>query len=187
MSTTFEVFPGTPRIPTVSQVLRGGEIEMARFIKRRAVKLRASVSGERCAPTDPFWCAPEEYLWITIDGVKDAGTDVTVDGVHDLAEPGEPHPLLSEGIAGAERYLAAGHSWTFRRRAGEPRTIVLAFGLLAGVLARLTDGIVTTTDAWDWEGMPATGPDFLAHYFVAEHQGRLWAHRWLDDLEDDFT
>ena len=188
MSTSLHVLPGSSRVPTVSEVLRGGEVELQRFVPSRAVRMRATEypGRRRIAPTAPFWCGPEQYLWVTIDGVA-GGTDVYVNGVHDFDEPGKVHWLVDEGYPDAERFLAAGHEWTFRRSAGQPRAVVLVSGLLAGVLARLTRGLVTTTDAREWDGPTATGAEFLVRYFDAGSEGRLWAHRWLDDLDDEFT
>jgi|SRR5262245_39087394 len=62
--------------------------------------------------------------------------------------------------------LANGHHWSFRRSAGQPAIINVAYGMIAGSLAELTEGFIYSDDsAWDYERFPATAQEFFSWYF----------------------
>ena len=61
---------------------------------------------------------------------------------------------------------AHGHHWSFRRSAGQPAIINVAYGMIAGSLAELTEGFIYSGDsAWDHERFPATTQEFFSWYF----------------------
>ena len=198
MSTTFEVHPSTTRVPTVGEVLEAGEREIASVLARRGlhttVRLQARLGpaprwrrelkvlgGDR-----PFWCREDQYLWLTIDGV-DGGTDVHVHDNEFVELDEAPRAADFEDVG---RYTATGSHWSFRRSVGQPGVVNLAYGLLAGCLARLVDGLVHSDDgAWEWERMPMRPDELLAGYFVPERTGdpqkAEWARRCLCGVAED--
>jgi hypothetical protein len=49
---------------------------------------------------------------------------------------------------------------------GQPATINVAYGMIAGSLAELTEGFIYSGDsAWDYERFPATAQEFFSWYF----------------------
>jgi hypothetical protein len=65
--------------------------------------------------------------------------------------------------------MRLGYQWLFRRSAGQPAIIALAYGMLAASLATLVDGIIYSDDgAWDYSMFPAKAEDFLEWYFRPE-------------------
>jgi hypothetical protein len=73
---------------------------------------------------------------------------------------------------------------------GQPAIINLTYGLLAGCLAELTNGLIMSDDsAWDWSLMPATGRDFLDFYFVPERTANSdcqeWASRCMNAIQEE--
>jgi hypothetical protein len=75
---------------------------------------------------------------------------------------------------------------------GQPAVINLAYGLIAGSLAEITNGIVHSIDsAWDYEHLPALPADFLSSYFRPEKTAnaspeyRAWAYRCLGLIAKD--
>lgn len=207
MSTTLEVYPSTDRIPTVGEVLDAGARELEHRLRLQGVERSVRLSAElnrldrrssgwipvrACEAGDPLWCGEDESLWITIDGV-DGGTDLHVDHWREDGEEGEPHRLY-EGPRPAgdtPRYLTTGYCWYFRRSVGQPGVINLAYGLLAGCLGQITDGLIYSDDSgWDYSGMPYRPDEFLARYFVPGGTDDAhwidWVRRCLTDIEDDF-
>jgi hypothetical protein len=92
-------------------------------------------------------------------------------------------PLIRECIS-------TGHRWCFRRSAGQPAIISVAYGLIAASLAAITEGFVTSDDsAWDSERLPALPEEFLTWYFRPEkaigENFREWSQRCLGYLTEE--
>lgn len=88
--------------------------------------------------------------------------------------------------------LAVGHYWHFRRSIGQPAIINIAYGLIAGCLAELTDGFVFSDDsAWDWERMPALPSELFSWYFVPgmaiNEDFRDWSSRCIESLREEMA
>jgi hypothetical protein len=179
MSTTFEVYPRHSRIPTFSQLLTvanqalGSRLADIGAAARLSVEMRKS-NGDELLPLDldsPMsWNSDESYAWFFIPTVA-GGTDVYFDQLDDVTLDVWSDYLQTERIRAMSvtvlQCLETGHYWTFRRSAGQPGIINLSYGLLAGSLAQLTDGLVFSDDsAWAFDLLPMSGDEFLKRYFV---------------------
>jgi hypothetical protein len=178
VSTSLDVFPGTDVVPAVGGLLACAEPEisslLARLGIRREVRLRAQLgrlddprrwSDPDLQPLDasaPFWCAEDEYVHLSADGVS-GGADVFVFDHREDDE--EPHPLQdaprSHTIGDLNRRTKLWTSWTF----GNPATLVPSYHMLAGCLARLTDGLLYSADrGWEFSQVPLRPEELFAHY-----------------------
>ena len=173
MSTTFEVYPSVTRIPTFSELLTAAN----RTLRSRLANIGASAQlsvemrssdGDHLLSLDldsPMaWGIDETYAWFIIPTVA-GGTDGYFDQVDDLTRDVWSDYLKIERLSPmthtVSRCLDTGHYWSFRRSAGQPGIINLSYGLLAGCLAQLTDGIVFSDDnAWVFDLLPMSGNNF---------------------------
>lgn len=204
MSTTFEVFPSTESIPTFQQLLDRSTTELHRFLSSVNIDARPSIhvrvqskDGDQPIPLDlqsRLTWPDDTYAWFHIVDVP-GGTDayfwpvdeLTLDCWRELTEPRfEAHAEL------IRKCLNVGHYWNFRRSAGQPAIINIAYGLIAACLAELTFGFVFSEDsAWDWERMPALPDEFLSWYFVPElalsNDFREWSTRCIELLREELA
>ena len=125
------------------------------------------------------------YAWFTVADVG-GGTDAYFEQVDELTldvwSDYFKQPRLARNADDVRRCLSIGHYWTFRRSAGQPATISLLYGLLAGCLAQLVDGFVFSDDtAWAWELMPIRGDEFLGRYFAADGTPEKEINDWATD------
>jgi len=145
-------------------------------------------------PTEePMRCDSNGYLWVQLQGVL-GGTDGYFRSNTELDlecwnELYQEVRLPREFVRGC---VEVGHHWSFRRSAGQPGAVNLAYGFVAAALAELTEGFVYSDDsAWDYERFPARAEEFHKWYFEpteaisAVHAE--WARRCLKDIEGDFS
>ncbi len=197
MSVTFEVYPRSREIPTFGALIESSTKELHRFLASIGIRARPHIHVKLQACKDnaqlPFslddhtrW-GKDTYAWFMV-GDAPGGTDAYFDNDADAIrefwerELGDSHcKKLGSAIRDC---VSVGHRWWFRRSIGQPAVINLAYGLLAGSLASMTNGIVHTTDsAWDWQRMPAFPAEFLSLYFrpkfATEENFRSWSERCL--------
>jgi hypothetical protein len=204
MSTTFNVFPSSELIPTFQQLLDRSTTELHRFLSSIDVDARPSIhvrvqnkEGDQAIPLDlhsPVTWPDETYAWFHVADIP-GGTDayfwpvddVTLDCWRELSTPRcKAHEDLIRNC------LGVGHYWNFRRSAGQPAIINLAYGLIAASLAELTAGFLCSDDsAWDWQRMPALPDEFFSWYFVPDlalsSDNREWSMRCIDSLRKQFA
>ena len=191
MSTTFEVYPGVARIPTFSELLAAANRTLSSRLAsigtsaQLSVQLRTS-NGNDLQSLDldsPMtWNVDESYAWFAIPSVN-GGTDAYFDHVDDVTREVWADYLKIDRLMPMSdtvtQCLGIGHYWWFRRSAGQPGIINLSYGLLAGCLAQLTDGIVFSDDsAWVFDMLPMAGDEFLDRYFVRNGTENLEAEEW---------
>lgn len=204
MSTTFDVIPVSRANVKFGEVLelaqRYVNAFLADFEIEDQVELRAELIGEtarRDASFDEVFEWPRKtYAWISVHNVP-GGTDVYCDTIKYEDDPDEPWLFLDELKAAPnystvlEGHLQAARShnlcWSFRRSAGQPAIIAVAYGLIAASLAELTEGLIYSGDsAWDYEVFPATGPELRDIYFrpnsTSEPDRADWAKRCIAAL-----
>lgn len=181
MSTTFEVYPATDHVPTFRQLLDRSNIELKRFLTSVSIdqspQIYVRVNTHKTHETvaldldDPLCWTEGTYAWFYVDDVP-GGTDAYYRCIEDKRFVEELLLEPARGEANRPRIRACAaqaHYWSFRRSAGQPAIINLAYGLLAASLAELTSGLVTSSDsAWDWTRMPATAEEFFKFYFVPD-------------------
>jgi hypothetical protein len=200
MSTTFDVYPRTTDLPSFAAIIDRSTFELHRFLESVDIRARPNVHLriQRCEDHShvpfsldaPAHWGEDTYAWFMvgdIPGGSDAYFDddrVKIQGLWDngFEDPRRKplEPLIRECIG-------TGHRWWFRRSAGQPAVINVAYGLIAASLAAITGGFLTSDDsAWDWQRLPALPDEFLTWYFRPEkaigRDFREWSQRCLGHL-----
>ena len=206
MSTTFDVIPASRARVKFGELVELAQEHINTFLDdfeiEENIVLQAELIGEterRDAKFDEVFEWPRKtYAWISVRNVP-GGTDVYCDTIEDDNEPDEPWWFLDElkaapnySTALEKRLLAARYHdirWSFRRSAGQPAIINVAYGLIAASLAELTDGLMFSGDsAWDYKIFPATGPEFRQVYFRPKSANQPdkadWAEKCINSLRD---
>jgi hypothetical protein len=179
VSTTFTVHPCEHCVPTFSEILDRSTQELHRFLESVDIKARPPVHLRLQRGSDnghtPFDLRDEArwdksvYAWFMVGDAR-GGTDAYYEDSRayiqeywDGQKEGAEYERFRTKI---RKSIDVGHWWTFRRSAGQPAIINLAYGLIAASVASLTDGFVDSIDsAWDSDRLPATADDFLSYYF----------------------
>jgi hypothetical protein len=134
----------------------------------------------------------DEYAWFYFEPEPTGGTDayffsnqeidyeIWDEEIKTRIRAAEKKTLINE-------CLANGYHWYFRRSMGQPPIINLAYGMIAGSLAELTEGFIDSVDsAWDYERFPATAQEFFSWYFRPDKainaDNAEWAANCLKDL-----
>lgn len=175
VATTFSVFSGGSFAPSVGEVLALGRIRLQEQLQARDIwttwTLRLELrefDTHACVPLDPaapFMCDSGQYIWLYF-AEADGGADITLG-------TGTPGPwswadrtMTPTMRAHVNACMGSGFHWLFRRSAGQPGIVAFACGIMAAVLAELTDGFVDSVDnAWDADRLPAKAEDFYTWYF----------------------
>jgi hypothetical protein len=201
MSTTFEVYPSSLKPPSFRDVQELAQVELWRFLERRdlqskpvirAVVLQNETHEPRAFdPDGPAVWPQDSYAWFTVGHVV-GGTDAYVRPLS-----AEDRGYLAEQVGDARlqgqlsrsrRYLSSHYYWSFRRSAGQPGIINLAYGIVAASFALLTEGLIFSDDsAWEAQRFPAEPGDFLRWYFdpdsATEENYREWSARCILGLK----
>lgn len=83
--------------------------------------------------------------------------------IHSLREMDGYRPDFDARIETAKKWNCR---WHFHRTGGQPPVIFLAFGVIAALVAELTEGLISSDDvATGNNALPATGEDLLTWYF----------------------
>ena len=192
MSTTFEVYPATCELPTFAALIDATLPQLHDRLARHGIDARPQIHvriqknrNHKHVPfelTDPLQWFDTTYAWFEIANVA-GGTDAYFEPIDELTKEVWDDYLKEDQFKPyadhAKQCLAVGHYWYFRRSMGQPAIINLTYGLLAGCLAELTNGLIMSDDsAWDWKTMPATGPEFLEFYFVPDRTADADCKEW---------
>ncbi len=204
MSTTFEVYPGRIPIPSIRDLLTSANGELANRLASLNVAAQLHIEmresdGDELIPCDldspMVWNSDESYAWFVIPGVL-GGTDAYYHNVDDVTREVWSEYLQMDRFSAlrdaVSTCLEVGHYWVFRRSAGQPGIINLSYGLLAGCLAQLTDGIIFSDDsAWAWNLLPMRGDEFLTRYLVPggtrDSSAEEWTMRCLSRIPDELS
>lgn len=203
MSTTFDVYPRKREHPTFAAILDRSTEELHRFLESVGVSSRPRIQVRLQRGDDdahlPFNLSDEArwdtnvYAWFMVGDVS-GGTDAyyedSPERIREFWEGELESPKYKDFEPMIRQVVEVGHSWYFRRSAGQGAVTSVAYGLIAGSLASLTDGIVHSIDsAWDWQQLPALPHDFLSWYFrpeLALDQGnREWSARCIGHLAEE--
>lgn len=144
MSKTFEVYPGHSHYPLCGDLLSVANKHLSKRLAALNSDLNAQINIElrRCEGdalisldlSDPLKWTDDFYAWFVVLGVA-GGTDVYCNSVDDLTrEVWTDHLKLDRLTPLAEtvnQCLSVGHYWTFRRSAGQPGIVNLAFSMTA--------------------------------------------------------
>lgn len=205
MSTTFDIFPCNSFLPTFKDVIELANFKLKEFLYNLGiseeinlvVELRSkdksiildSVLKEQFKWNDTF------YAWFYIDGIP-GGTDAycwCFDKEDRLIwdEEIQTNPRVQRHAEELKKSLEIGYHWNFRRSAGQPGIICLAYGLIAASLCKLTEGLIYSDDgAWDYKMFPTTADDFFDWYFRPElssiQEEKDWAKSCIDSIYKAF-
>jgi hypothetical protein len=203
VSTTFDVYPRTPQLPTFGALLERSTAELHHFLASVGVEARPPIHLrlQRCddhahlpfALADEAWWGDDVYAWFMVGDVP-GGTDAYYDanaaaiaeqwqGEFDDSKCMRLEPLIRECVK-------VGHRWWFRRSVGQPAVVNIAYGLIAASLADMTGGFIYSNDsAWDWQRMPALPAEFFGFYFrpeqALEENFREWSQRCIRAVAEE--
>jgi len=204
MATTFDVYPRLAEIPPFRDILDLSTHRLCERLKELeidsvpAIQVNLhSTNPDTVRAVDvrtPARWGDSEYAWFFVDAMP-GGTDAYFRSVGQsdrevwADENLDEHLLLQERAALIRACLDNGYYWYFRRSAGQPAIINLAYGLIAASVAELTNGFIYSDDgAWDLERFPAIPEEFYTWYFRPEMaldpDSKEWAERNINHLPE---
>ncbi len=132
-----------------------------------------------------------EYAWFYVEPGDGGGTDAYYCKVDELTlEIWDSFREYGDTYINVNDSLSIGHYWSFRRSAGQPAIINLAYGLIASALAELTKGYIYSDDG-AWYGRPVGADKFDSLYFIAEKAdtigNALWYENCLEQIVTEYT
>ncbi|WOO43080.1 hypothetical protein [Rubellicoccus peritrichatus] len=182
MSTEFEIYPTSPRIPTFGEVIDLAYPRIVSFLKefdinfseKMVFDVRTSEHKSLELARDAlFDWKGEGYVWFFYEDIC-GGTDAYCESIEESdiecwTEESEENERIKERLPELQKSFEIGHYWDFRRSAGQPAIINLSYGFLAAATAELTDGIIHSWDsAWDYERLPCKCDVMYEHWFRSE-------------------
>ena len=204
MSTTFDVYPKISKIPSFRELLDLSSVRLNEYLIDHGINAQPTINvalqsnrNHKPRPFDlnsPAMWSDSEYAWFYIESAP-GGTDAYFCSNREI-----DYEIWDEeintNIRAAEKKtlrnecLANGHHWYFRRSMGQPAIINVAYGMIAGSLAELTEGFIYSGDsAWDYERFPATAQEFFSWYFrpdkAIEAEYAEWAARCIKYLDEE--
>jgi hypothetical protein len=178
MSTTLEVYPKISKIPSFRELLDLSSVRLSEYLIDYGIDAHPAINVDLPSGIDdeprPFdldspamW---SEYAWFYVKPVP-GGTDAyfksnqEIGGYEYMDGEIESHSPAAVRKTLIYECLPHGYHWSFRRSAGQPAIINVAYGMIAGSLAELTEGFIYSIDsAWDYEIFPATSQEFFSCY-----------------------
>lgn len=200
MSTTFDVYPTTSKIPTYVEIIELAGKNVSALLKDYGICLKSRLvfdvrndnhESQKINSTEPFnWEGPG-YVWFYYED-QGGGTDAYFYLVNDIdrqcwEEEAETNARWHRNMHFIQTSLNVGHFWSFRRSVGQPALINLTYGFLASALAQLTSGMINSWDsAWDFERLPCTPAEFNKFWFRPEaglsENTREWHQNCLESI-----
>jgi hypothetical protein len=192
MSTTFEVFPGSSRLPSFGEVTEKTRDRLRNFLFDFGISARPDITvnlmrkmndeKQPVFPDDPLKWDIDYYAWFCIPSIA-GGTDAYFNKIEPIDLEVEEGEEADKRII-LLRSLQPDYYWVFRRSMGQPAIINLLYGLLAATTAELTEGFVFSDDsAWDYQLLPAKPDDFFRWYFrpslAISPEFKEWAERCI--------
>jgi hypothetical protein len=210
MSTTFSVYPKIPKVPTFEEVTNLATSKLRAFLKEFdiagepliTVELRQKEPDVQL-PIDshaPATWPDETYAWFKVPPIA-GGADAYFwptdkkdrrEYWDEVLERNEKLRNRKDRRKLIEACLGTGYRWHLRRSAGQAAIIHLAYGLVAGSFAELTEGFIDTGDGgWDYQRFPATAAEFNTCYFrpaLALNVGnKEWAETCIRRIPKDLS
>jgi hypothetical protein len=187
ISTTFEVYPTTTNTPSLVELLKAANQKLLQFLRPLELQVVPIIYvrlGERVISQndsnaeDVKW--DEKYAWFYVEPSEGGGTDAYyrhVDkSILDIWDDyGDDGDLYLE----VKKSLSIGYYWSFRRSAGQPAIINLAYGFIASALAELTAGFLFSDDG-AWQGGPIRSSEFDSQYFVPRNAKSFGDASWYE-------
>jgi hypothetical protein len=204
MSTTFDVYPKLSKIPSFRELLDLSSARLAEYLIDHGINAQPTINvalqsnrDHKPRPFDlnsPAMWSDVEYAWFYIESAP-GGTDAYFCSnqefdYEDWDGEIETHIRAAERKTLIYECLANGYHWYFRRSMGQPAIINVAYGMIAGSLAELTEGFIYSGDsAWDYERFPATAQEFFSWYFrpdkAIKAEYARWAARCIKYLDEE--
>jgi len=208
MSTTFDVYPKTSKIPTFEAVTGLATSKLRAFLKEFGIEGDPEITVDLRQKQPevqllldmqaPARWPEEAYAWFTVPPIS-GGTDAYFCRFDELdsevwaviLERNEKLYSRKDLKELVEECLNTGYYWYFRRSAGQAAIIHLAYGLLASSFAELTEGFIYSDDApWDRQTFPATAAEFDSWYFrprLASNLDKEWAEKCIRRIPKDLA
>ncbi|OXM14639.1 hypothetical protein [Paenibacillus herberti] len=198
MSTTFEVYPTGIEVPTVVALLKLANEKLKHFLQPlelQEVPLICVRLGEKIiTPGDTSnetmnWDV--EYACFFVEPSEGGGTDAYYHKVdEDTADIWDEYSETGDTYLEVKSSLSVGYFWSFRRSAGQPAIINLAYGFIASALAELTEGFIFSDDG-AWYGKPIRSHLFDTEYFdpskAKSVDDALWYERCLNSIASKYN
>jgi hypothetical protein len=202
MSTTLEVYPKLSKIPSFRELLDLSSVRLGEYLSDQGISahpiINVDLCGDQSSPSDldsPAMWSDVEYAWFYVKPAP-GGTDAYFESNEESGGYEYMDGEIETHIPAAERKtliyecLSNGYHWRFRRSAGQPAIINVAYGIIAASLAELTEGFIYSIDsAWDYDRFPATAQEFFSCYLrpdKAISAGHAeWAARCIEHLAEE--
>ena len=211
MSTSIDIIPVDKADITFGEVLKESENQINSFLKSigidKLVKLSVNLHDNNenyvksLLSSDKFEWSENEYVWFTIEDIA-GGTDGRCNslaaGDIDPENPWwrlqmleENNNTISNFNEKLEKAKSLNRLWRFRRSVGQPGIISLSYGLISASIAKLTNGILWSDDAWDNQKFPANSSDFFDWYFRLD-SGTMtidteWAKECIESIKEELA
>lgn len=211
MSTTFQVIPTATTNITFRQVIELAERRMNAFFDARGmktnIKLKINLHENRekyvheIDLDSVFRWDKNQYVWFTIENIV-GGTDAYCEELKSNYDDSDPWWRLEDMLLNnttihqfelkLEKAKVLNQRWSFRRSAGQPALINLAYGIISASIAELTNGFIWSDDgAWSFKKFPAEPSHFYDWYFKPEKEEdegfKDWAIRNLASMERELN
>jgi hypothetical protein len=203
MSTTFDVFPHHAKLPSFGALVERTMPRIREYLDRHGIRHCPPLGfdvrdnnheSQGYTQVSSMQWSKQHYAWFYFDGLA-GGTDAYWLPIDELmvacwTDEKRERERSKQLAAYIDECLAIGYRWYFRRSAGQPALINLAYGYLAASLAELTEGLVFSDDsAWDYERFPCHASEFFEFYFEPDKaigsDYREWSRRCLEFLREE--
>jgi hypothetical protein len=180
MSKNIQVYPGTNKLPSYTQVLELINMRLKEFLKSIEVYTNIEVELEiRDRETDdilefdiknPVMLKESEYALFRVNNESSGCSAYIFNTDEREKELWEREIHINQyGKKLQERISISmnnGYHWSFRISLGEPEIIKLAHGLIAAAFAQLTEGFIFSYDfIWGYKDFPALEDDYFNRIF----------------------
>jgi hypothetical protein len=183
MSTTFNVYPKLPAIPTFRQILELSEARLEQFLLSYGIDAKYSIEVKLRSkepdveqPTNlisPASWADDLYAWFYVLAAP-GGSDAYFWEIDEDAREMVMEECHVNNLPEGRRELILAclendHYWHFRRSGSALAVMNVAYGFIAASVAEITGGFIYSVDGgWDYERFPATAEEFYQWYFRPE-------------------
>lgn len=182
MSITIDVFPIQYEIPTYRELTEKVNSRLKEFFDRYNIKVEPKLKIELVNKVEqkinfdfdtPIQFENETYCSIQLNNYSSVcflyfniTQKIDREVWEDEIEDREKARVLKREI---EKSLKTGHYWTIKRYSDTDLAVDLVYGIVAGSIAELTNGIIHSYDgAWEEKLFPVFYDDFFMHYFRPE-------------------
>lgn len=197
MSTNFEIFPTTNKIPKCEDVINNSIKIFNECIKNEKITYDLKIESHNNAPQnqDSKYITTYEAT-CTVFNLNDIGEiyvyynrllDIDTFFWNEEFQSNKNALKLKHKI---EKNVQIGYSWIVKRTIGQPALINLFYGCIAIAIAHLTDGVIYSDDgAWDYSQLPIESHELEKLYLDVSKINDIDIicniNNWLNDLRNN--